>query len=110
MKENHNDATYNLITTQLKDEARALVDKMFDEKFGKLASKAKQNGYNKCGISCSKVNSSNAGAGAMITGIIKDFTAADYLSPDMSYLSVDPNKIRRAKNNIMKKNTIIKAN
>jgi hypothetical protein len=57
-----------------------------------------------------RYNISNVGAAAIITGIIKDFIAAGYLSPDMSYLSVDPNKMRRAKNNVMKENTIIEAN
>nr|XP_047134946.1 uncharacterized protein LOC124812399 [Hydra vulgaris]XP_047134947.1 uncharacterized protein LOC124812399 [Hydra vulgaris] len=57
-----------------------------------------------------RYNIFNVGVAAIITGIIKDFIAAGYLSPDMSYLSVDPNKMRRAKNNVIKENIIIGAN
>ena len=94
---------------------------MLDEQFGKLASlvtrylekpSLKQN---KMTIthevsSAIRYNISNVGAAAIITGKIKDFIAAGYLSPDMSYLSVNPNKLRRTKNNVMKENTIIETN
>ena len=44
---------------------------------------------------------SPAAAAAVASGFLKDLISAGYLSKDMSFLAVDPSKLRRARESVM---------